>query len=100
MAVEGTAFVAWFGGDLDNILCERHERVVSKDNTVSFKGMKLQIPADKHRCHYVKARVRVHRYPNGDMAVFHGPRQLAEYDINGCLKTDQQAPACLQRAKA
>ncbi|RMG92938.1 MAG: transposase, partial [Zetaproteobacteria bacterium] len=34
--VEGSAFVAWFGGDLDNILCEKHERVVSKDNTVSF----------------------------------------------------------------
>lgn len=99
-AVEGTAFVAWFGGELDNILCEKHERVVSKDNTVSFEGMKLQIPADKHRCHYVKAKVRVHRHPNGDMAVFHGPRQLAEYDKNGCLKTDQQAPACLQRVKA
>jgi hypothetical protein len=99
-AVEGTAFVAWFGGDLDNILCEKHERVVSKDNTVSFEGMKLQIPADKHRCHYVKAKVRVHRYPNGDMAVFHGPRKLAEYDRNGCLKTDQQAPARLQRTRA
>jgi transposase len=99
-AVEGSAFVAWFGGDLDNILCEKHERVVNKDNTVSFEGMKLQIPADEYRCHYVKAKVRVHRYPNRNMAVFHGPRKLAEYDRNGCLKTVQQAPACLQRAKA
>ncbi len=98
--VEGAAFVAWFGGDLDNILCEKHERVVSKDNTVSFEGMRLQIPADKHRCHYVKVRVRVHRYPNGDIAVFHGPRQLAEYDRDGRLKTDQQAPARLQQTKA
>jgi len=94
--VEGSAFVAWFGGDLDNILCEKHERVVSKDNTVSFQGMKMQIPADKHRCHYVKAKVRVHCYPDGDMAVFHGPRQLARYDSTGKLK-ESQAPAGLQR---
>jgi len=97
-AVEGTAFVSWFGGDLDNILCEKHERVVGKDNTVSFAGMKLQIPADEYRCHYVKARVRVHRYMDGCMAVFHGPRKLAEYDKKGCLKTGPQTPACLQRA--
>ena len=94
--VEGSAFVAWFGGDLDNILCEKHERVVGKDNTVSFQGMKLQIPADRYRCHYVKAKVRVHRYPDGDMAVFHGPRLLAHYDSTGRLK-ESQAPAGLQR---
>jgi len=98
-AVEGSAFVAWFGGDLDNILCEKHERVVNKDNTVSFKGMKLQIPADEYRCHYVKARVRVHCYPNGDMAVFHGPRKLAEYDANGDWTTHSQATAGLRQAK-
>ena len=97
-AVDGSAFVAWFGGDLDNILCEKHERVVSKDNTVSFKGRKLQIPADEYRCHYVKARVRVHCYPNGNMAVFHGPRRLAEYDADGALITDLQATADLHQA--
>jgi len=35
--------------------------------------------------HYVKARVRVHRYPDGGMAVFHGPRKLAEYTADGTL---------------
>ena len=40
-----------------------------------FESGKLQIPADKHRCHYVKANVRVHRYENDSMAVFHGPRR-------------------------
>jgi hypothetical protein len=38
---------------------------------------------DKHRCHYVKAKVEVHRYPDGRMAVFHGPRKLADYTAEG-----------------
>jgi len=99
-AVDGTAFVAWFGGPLEDMLCEQHERTVSRDNTVSFEGMKLQIPADEYRCHYVKARVRVHRYMDGRMAIFHGPRKLAEYDRTGHLTTDSQATAGLLRAKA
>ena len=41
------------------------------------------IPADRHRCHYVKAKVRVHRYSNGELAVFHGPRKLADYNREG-----------------
>ena len=35
------------------------------------------------RRHYVKARVRVHEYPDGTMAVFHGPRCLARYHADG-----------------
>jgi hypothetical protein len=38
---------------------------------------------DKHRCHYVKAKVEVHRYPDGRMAVFHGPGKLADYTAEG-----------------
>jgi len=56
-AVEGSAFVPWIGGQLEDFLCERHERVVGHDNCVSFNNIKLQIPADQHRCHYVKAKV-------------------------------------------
>lgn len=80
---EGSAFVPWIGGQLADILCEHHERLVGHDNCVSFAGLKLQIPADRHRCHYVKARVTVLRYPNGHMAIMHGPRKLAIYDLSG-----------------
>ncbi|MDI6616349.1 MAG: hypothetical protein QME27_06520, partial [Syntrophaceae bacterium] len=51
-----------------------------------FEGMTLQIPANQHRCHYVRVKVRVHRYINGSLAVFHGPRKLADYDAQGKLK--------------
>ena len=46
-------------------------------------ALALQIPAGRHRRHYVKARVRVHEYPDGTMAVFHGPRCLARYHADG-----------------
>lgn len=83
---EGSAFVAYIGTELDDILCEQHERVVGKDNCVSFEGLKLQIPADQHRLHYVKVTVAIHRYLDGSMSVFHGPRRLALYGPRGELQ--------------
>lgn len=82
-AEPGSAFVPWIGGALEDILCERFERVVGNDNCVSFEGLKLQIPADRHRCHYVKVKVAVLRRPDGHLAILHGPRKLAEYDATG-----------------
>jgi len=91
---EGSAFVPLLGIHLDDILCEQFERTVGKDNCVRFEGLVLQIPSDRHRCHYVKTKVRVHRYPDGTLAVFHGPRRLAEYAANGAWKkTDIKAVA-------
>jgi len=56
---------------------------VGNDNCVSFAGMSLQLPADAMRHHYVRARVRVHRYVDATLAVFHGPRKRAAYDHTG-----------------
>jgi transposase len=87
----GSAFVPWIGENLDDILCEQDERTVSADNCVSFEGMKLQIPANRYRCHYVRVRVRIHRYLDGSLAIFHGPRKLADYDYKGNLKEVKKA---------
>ena len=88
----GSAFVA-FAGTLEDILCVHEERLVAGDNTLRYRNRSLQIPADRHRHHYVKARVRVHEYPDASLAVFHGPRCLARYRANGSLmeNTGQQA---------
>ena len=68
-----------------DVLCVQEERVVAKDNTVHYHRQRLQIPQDPHRFHYVKVTVRVHEYPDGILAVFHGPRCLARYDADGRL---------------
>jgi len=87
----GSAFVPWTGNNLDDILCEQDERTVSADNCISFEGKKLQIPADRYRCHYVRVRVMIHRYPDRSLAIFHGPRKLADYDQQGGLKQVRKA---------
>ena len=81
----GTAFIPWVGASLAEILCVQEERVVAKDNTVHYHRQRLQIPQDPHRFHYVKVTVRVHEYPDGTLAVFHGPRCLARYHADGRL---------------
>ena len=90
-AVEGSAFVPMVGIDLENILCEQQDRTVKADNCVHFEKKMLQIPRDKHRFHYVKAKVRVHCYSDGSLAVFHGPRKLADYDCTGKIKEQKNA---------
>lgn len=90
-AEEGSAFTPWVGGTpgsgpgqaLADHLCIQEERVVGNDNTVRYDRRVLQIPADKHRHHYVKCRVKVHEYPDGTLAVFHGPRCLARFQADG-----------------
>ena len=83
---QGSAFVPCRDQTvLDDILCEHHERTVGSDNCVRYRRRALQIPADRHRCHYVKARVKVLDYPNDHLAIHHGPRELARYDARGQL---------------
>ncbi len=80
---EGTAFVSFIGSSLEDILCEHYERTVQHDNCVKFENLVLQIYKDEYRCNYIKAKVSVHRYLDGTLSVFHGPRKLAEYDSSG-----------------
>ena len=77
---EESAFVAVSDpASLTDILCIEQERVVARDNTVAYEGRTLQLPESPARAHYVKARVKVHDYPDGTLAVFYGPRCLASY---------------------
>lgn len=70
---------------LAEVLCIQEERIVARDNTVSWGTLKLQLPESRLRAHYVKARVRVHQYPDAALAIFHGPRSIARYDAGGRL---------------
>ena len=82
-ALPESAFVAADPAQLREILCVQEERVVARDNTVAYQRLRLQLPESPLRAHYVKARVVVRAYPDGRLAVFHGPRLLARYDAAG-----------------
>lgn len=81
-AEEASAFVS-FAGNVRDTLCVQEDRTVGNDNTVRYKNLVLQIAADQHRRHFVKVRVRVHEYPDGELAIFHGPRCIGRYAGDG-----------------
>ena len=82
-AEPGSAFIPYAGRPLQDLLCVQEDRQVGRDNCVQWKGLSLQIPPQRHRHHYVKATVRVHEYPDGQLAVFDGPSRLARFDHTG-----------------
>ena len=56
--------------------CVQEERTAAADNTVAGNGRRRLIPPHPARRHFVRAKVRVHEYPDGALAIFHGPRCL------------------------
>lgn len=91
--VEASAFTPVAGFNVADVLCIQEERVVAGDNTVRYKALRLQIPPDELRHHYVKARVRVHHYPDDTLAIFYGPRQIGRYHADGTLMQEEQKKA-------
>ena len=82
---EGSAFVVDAIGAWREILCIQEDRTVGNDNTVKWQRTSLQLPPSRLRAHFVKATVRVHEYPDGQLAVFWGPHRLADYDAHGTI---------------
>ncbi len=82
-ALAESAFVAADPALLAETLCIEEKRIVARDNTVVYGRRHLQLPASPSRAHYVKATVKVREYPDGTLAVFHGPRRLARYNATG-----------------
>jgi transposase len=90
---EGSAFVVDTIGAWREILCIQDDRKVGNDNTVSWQRLSLQLPPSRLRPHFVKATVRVHEYPDGQLAVFWGPHRLADYDVHGTIIQAQRHAA-------
>jgi transposase len=89
----GTAFVSDRADVAREVLCLQEERRVGNDNTVKWRGLTLQIPPSPLRAHFVRAMVRLHEYPDGRLAIFHGPHRLAGYDHQGNPSDDAKLAA-------
>jgi transposase len=76
---EGTAFIPCRVGDLDAVFCLQHERVVDRDNTVSYEGRKLQIPPVKWRSSLARCTVKVCEHLDGHLSIRHGPHVVARF---------------------
>jgi hypothetical protein len=69
--------------DLDHLLAEDGERLVGRDNVVSFDGLALQLAKQPGRRSCAGLRVLVRRHLDGVHTVWRGPQCLGHYDAQG-----------------
>jgi len=87
-SAEGTAFVPSTRSDLDRVFCLQHERVVGRDNTVSFARLTLQIERQQWRSTLSGCRVRVYEHLDGTLSLGFGAHEVGRYSPDGTpLKT-------------
>ncbi len=92
-AEDTSAFVTAGGVDLDQILCHEDARTVGKDNTVTYEGVRLQIPKQPGRPSCAGLTVTVRRHLDGTHTIWWGPRRLGRFDGSGGLLKEPQALA-------
>ncbi|MCA1568138.1 MAG: ISNCY family transposase [Acidobacteria bacterium] len=82
-AEEGTAFVPCTRTDLERVFCLQHERVVARDNTVSFARLSLQIERQRWRGTLAGCRVIVYEHLDGTLSVGFGAHVVGRYSADG-----------------
>jgi transposase len=82
-AAEGTAFVPCTRADLDRVFCLQHERVVARDNTVSFARLTLQIERQRWRATLAGCRVIVYEHLDGTLSLGYGTHEVGRYSAEG-----------------
>jgi len=78
-----SAFVPLAGIDLERVLSQQAERVVDKDNTVSFETMRLQLQPTDQRAHFVRCRVLVHRLVDHSLLITHLGHEVGRFGPQG-----------------
>jgi transposase len=78
-AERGTAFVPLKRKDLDLVFSLQHERVVGRDNTVSFANRSWQIERTKLRGTLAGCRVTVHEHLDDTLSITFGPHVVGRY---------------------
>lgn len=82
-AGEGTAFVPCTRADLDRVFSLQHERVVARDNTVSFARLNLQIERQQWRTTLAGCRVTVYEHLDGTLSLGFGTHEVGRYNSEG-----------------
>jgi hypothetical protein len=79
----GTAFVPVGTVDLDRIFSIQQERVVNRDNTVSWENRCWQIEKTQWRANLAGCRVTVYQHLNGEVTIGYGPHTVGRYTAEG-----------------
>jgi len=79
-AQPGLAYLPWpQERDPADYFCFKYTRIVTHDNTIPFNAYRLQIPPGPGRTSYAKARVDLHHYLDGSLAVFYQGQRLVTF---------------------
>lgn len=96
-AVEPTpAYSAWPTGlSPQHVFAARYTRVVGNDNTVSFGGLKLPIPANNRRRTYARAKVDLFLHYTGMLTIEYQGERLVQYQHDHAVpvRLDHFVPA-------
>jgi len=85
-AERGTAFVSARRKDLDLVFSLHHERVVARDNTVSFAHRNWQLERTKFRSSLAGCRVTVHEHLDDSYSITFGPHLVGRYASTGLVE--------------
>jgi transposase len=79
-AQPGSAYLPWpQERDPADYFCFKYTRTVTNDNTIPFNKHRLQIPPGPGRKSYAKAKVELHHYMDGSLAVFYQGQHLVTF---------------------
>ena len=88
----GTAFVPLRRKDLDLVFSVQHERVVARDNTVSFANRVWQLERSKLRATLAGCRVTMHQHLDETLSITFGPHLVGRFQADGQI-LNQTKPA-------
>jgi len=77
---KGTAFVPSRRKDLDLVFSLQHERVVARDNTVSFANRIWQLERSKLRATLAGCRVTIHEHLDETVSITFGPHLVGRFN--------------------
>src|SRR5437763_4328863 len=92
-AERGTAWLARRSQNVDLVVSLQFEGAGSRDSTVSFQHLCLQIEAVRWRASLAGCTVRVHQHLDGTLTITHGPQRLGRYNAEGKLLLEKPAAA-------
>jgi transposase len=92
-AQPGSAFLACRRRDLDLVFALQFERIVNRDNTVSFQNLSLQMERVGWRATLAGCQVTVHQHLDGTLSITHGPHLLGRYTAEGAAQVAAKMPA-------
>jgi hypothetical protein len=91
-----SAFVPVGGKDLERIFSLQQERVVNRDNTISWANRVLQIERTRWRGTLAGCRVIVCEHLDGSLSVYYGPHKVGRWAARTEAQGDQEESTAKQ----